>query len=115
MSKMTREGGKLRVAEPSTIFIWGHKFIKEEFDKLVIGLKPPTLDEVVKAWEEDEDLEVISHYDDIIKVRRKGTSIIEYHFKSLGVEVRTGIVYSKHQKAYDLTIRYLESQKEETK
>ena len=113
MNKITSEEGKLWITEPSTVFIWGHKFTKEEFDKLVMDLKPPTLDEVVNAWEEDEDMEVISHYDDIIKVRRKGTSIIEYHFKSLGVEVRTGIVYSKHQKAYDLTIRYLESQREE--
>ena len=37
--------------EEESINIWGHKFTKEEFDNLVVGLKQPTFDEVVKAWE----------------------------------------------------------------
>ena len=47
MSKITYEEGSIN--------IWGHKFTKEEFDNLVAGFKPPTFEEVVKAWEDTID------------------------------------------------------------
>ena len=47
MSKITYGEGSIN--------IWGHKFTKEEFDNLVAGFKPPTFEEVVKAWEDTID------------------------------------------------------------
>ncbi|QIK85846.1 hypothetical protein G7061_04145 [Erysipelothrix sp. HDW6B] len=110
--------------ESQNISIWGHKFTKEEFDKLVEMHRTPTWEEVVKAWERmnakkyDYDFELISvEYDSSILGER-----IVINFKWFGEQTRDIIekevlITDFNQgndliklNAINLTIRYLEAQ-----
>lgn len=44
--------GRLHITERTIISIWGHKYTREEFDRMIEQHKPPTWEEVVKVWED---------------------------------------------------------------
>ena len=96
--------------EEESINIWGHKFTKEEFDNLVAGLKPPTFDEVVKAWKK-------SYGEHVVLTERGGTIKVEggvstSYFSSDDIDAHVRFFGSKGHiilNAIHLTIRYLQA------
>lgn len=97
--------------EEESINIWGHKFTKEEFDNLVAGLKPPTFDEVIKAWEDT--------IDDKLEFKNNDECIRVIYPNGIYYLINRELVYSNRKVfsmnvnatlyAINLTIRYLEA------
>ncbi|CAM3646957.1 hypothetical protein [Erysipelothrix anatis] len=112
---MLKEGKLNMFTEAPCISIWGHKFTKEEFDKLVEMHRTPTWDEVVKAWEcVDDGYEEhkVEEYKNLIGVSNGDNYIFEisgddftYYY-----DPYTGRTTPKVHHAINLTIRYLEAQ-----
>lgn len=107
--------GKLNISEPpQTIHIWGHEFTEKQFDDLVESLRTPTFDEVVKAWEIAGFKETKPNYFKEIRFAKKNKGI---NFKrgSSGwyCTIHNYCVFTTEMiNAINLTIRYLEGQKE---
>ena len=97
--------------EEESINIYGHKFTKEEFDNLVTGLKPPTFDEVVKAWEDT--------IDDKLEFKNNDEGIRIIYPNGIYYLINREQVYSNRKvfsmnvnatlNAINLTIRYLQA------
>ena len=109
---MLKEGKLNMFAEAQNISIWGHKFTKEEFDKLVEMHRTPTWEEVVKAWQDT--------IDDKIQIQRNDEGIRIQYPNGIYYLINLEQVYSNRKVfsmnvnatlyAINLTIRYLEAQ-----